>query len=145
MTAAINVASSSVFSSFLRANDFSLKRFPRSAANSEELVSVERLDDVLARLGGNVNQRRLFLKLDTQGYDLEVFNGLGRYQDQIAVMQSEVSLVTIYEGMPHWTESINAYERAGLFVAGMFPVTRDRAGRVIEYDCLLVRNWSTQA
>ena len=56
------------------------------------------------------------------------------------VMQSEVSLMTIYNGMPHWTESIEMYERAGLHVAGMFPVTRDATGRIIEYDCLLVRS-----
>jgi FkbM family methyltransferase len=139
-TATIHVASSSEFSSFLRANDFSLKRFPRSAAHPDEVVSVERLDDVLERLAGDVGQRRLFLKLDTQGYDLEVFRGLGQYAEQVAIMQSEVSLVNIYDGMPHWTDSIDAYERAGLHVAGMFPVTRDREGRIIEYDCLLVRS-----
>ena len=139
-TATIHVASSSDFSSFLRPNDFSLKRFPRSAAQSDELVSVERLDNVLERLTGDLSQRRVFLKLDTQGYDLEVFSGLGRYADRVAIMQSEVSLVNIYEGMPHWTDSIDAYERAGLHVAGMFPVTRDREGRIIEYDCLLVRS-----
>jgi hypothetical protein len=42
--------------------------------------------------------------------------------------------------MPHGTESIDIYERAGLHVAGMFPVTRDATRRIIEYDCLLVRS-----
>jgi FkbM family methyltransferase len=139
-TAAIHVASRSVFSSFLPANDFSLRRFPRSTVDRTELVAVERLDAVLDRLATVSSERRLFLKLDTQGFDLEVFNGLGRYADQVAVMQSEVSLVNIYDGMPHWTESIDAYERAGLYVAGMFPVARDGNGRIIEYDCLLVRD-----
>jgi hypothetical protein len=83
--------------------------------------------------------KRLFLKLDTQGFDLEVFKGLGMYTDQVSLIQSEVSLLPIYDGMPHWTQSIEAYEQAGFSVAGMFPVTRTRSGRVIEYDCLLLR------
>ena len=53
-------------------------------------------------------------------------------------MQSEVSLIPIYEDMPHWTESIEMYEAAGFGVVGLYPVTRDD-GRVIEYDCLLKR------
>ena len=138
-TATIHVASDTAFSSLLPANEFSRQRFRRSVVLSEEAVCVKRLDDVLAPLLGATGRRRLFLKLDTQGYDLEVFNGLGARLDQVMVMQSEVSLMTIYNGMPHWTESIDMYERAGLHVAGMFPVTRDATGRIIEYDCLLVR------
>jgi len=138
-TASIHVAASTIFSSFLRTSDYSLKEFPRSAASGDEMVSVKRLDDVLDSLVRESAERRLFLKLDTQGFDLEVFRGLGRYRDRVMVMQSEVSLLGIYDDMPHWTESIDAYERAGFAVAAMFPVTRDSMGRVIEYDCLLVR------
>jgi FkbM family methyltransferase len=139
-TGTIHVASDSAFSSFLVANEFSQQHFRRSGTLSEELVRVKRLDDVLAPVLTGTAPRRLFLKLDTQGYDLEVFKGLGKYADQMMMMQSEVSLVPIYEQMPHWTESIATYENAGLYVAGMFPVTRDDAtGRVIEYDCLMVR------
>ena len=141
-TATIHVASDTSFSSLLPANEFSRQRFRRSAVLSEEAVCVKRLDEVLAPLLGTT-RRHLFLKLDTQGYDLEVFNGLGTQVDQVMVMQSEISLVTIYNGMPRWTEAIDTYERAGLHVAGMFPVTRDGDGRIIEYDCLLVRNTTT--
>jgi FkbM family methyltransferase len=38
-TASIHVAASTIFSSFLRTSDFSLKEFPRSAANGDETVS----------------------------------------------------------------------------------------------------------
>jgi hypothetical protein len=53
-------------------------------------------------------------------------------------LQSEVSLIPIYESMPHRTESIAAFEQAGFGIAGMFPVNRAQ-GRVIEYDCVLTR------
>jgi FkbM family methyltransferase len=138
-TATIHVASSTKFSSLLTANEFSRQRFRRSTVDAEELVSVKRLEDVLPSLVDETVPKRLFLKLDTQGYDLEVFKGLGTLADQVVAMQSEVSLIPIYEGTPHWTHSIATYEHAGFHVAGLFPVVRDAAGRIIEYDCLMVR------
>jgi FkbM family methyltransferase len=139
-TASIHVASDSTFSSFLAVNEFSRQRFRRSVVTADQQVSVKRLDDVLTALPGNTISRRIFLKLDTQGFDLEVFKGLGKYAAQVRMLQSEISLVKIYEGMPDWTESLETYRRDGLYVAGMFPVTRDDKARVIEYDCLLVRD-----
>lgn len=139
-TSVMHVASDTVFSSLLAANDFSRQRFRQSIVETEQVVTVRRLDDVLGPVLSARPTSRVFLKLDTQGYDLEVFRGLGQYVGTVAMMQSEVSLIPIYDGMPHWTESIATYERAGFAVAGMFPVNHDTAGRVIEYDCLLVRN-----
>ena len=140
-TATIHVCSDTSFSSFLVPNEFSRARFRRSAVESEEVVCVRRLEDVLEELvGRQLAHKRLFLKLDTQGCDLDVFKGLGRCAPYVKVLQSEVSLVPIYDGMPHWTKSLEAYEESGFHVAGMFPVTRTKSGRVIEYDCVLVRD-----
>jgi len=142
-TATIHVCADTSFSSFFVPNEFSRARFRRSVVQSEEMVFVRRLEDVLVELvGRRITDKRLFLKLDTQGYDLEVFKGLGSCAPCVRVMQSELSLVPIYDGMPHWTKSIEAYEEAGFNVAGMFPVTRTKTGRVIEYDCLLARDQS---
>ena len=55
-------------------------------------------------------------------------------------MQSEVSCIPIYEGMPHLTQQIATYEEAGFASAGMFPVTWDHETlAVIEFDVLMVR------
>lgn len=86
---------------------------------------------------------RVFLKMDTQGYDTAVFEGLGTALAHVVLLQSEVSLIPIYAGMPHWTESIATYEKNGFGVVGMFPVSRD-SSRVVEYDCLLVK-WNRKA
>ena len=142
-TATINVCSDTSFSSLLVPNEFSRARFRRSTVESEEVVYVRRLEAVLMELvGRRIADKRIFLKLDTQGCDLEAFKGIGTCAPYVHMMQSEVSLVPIYDGMPHWTKNIEAYEAAGFNIAGMFPVTRTKAGRVIEYDCLLVRDQS---
>lgn len=133
----MHVARDTIFSSLLPVNAYSVGQFDQSVTLREEVVTIRRLDDVLNELVSGLPDRRILLKMDTQGYDLEVFNGLGACLPLVRAVLSEVSLIPIYDGMPHWTDTVECYERAGFRVVGMFPVTRDH-GRVIEYDCLLV-------
>lgn len=138
-TQTMNVCRRTELSSLLKTNQYCTGRFGENAApTGQEVVSVRRLDDALDELVPDCARRRIFLKMDTQGYDLEVFKGLGDKLQHVVAIQSEVSLIPIYEGMPHWTDSISSYEKAGFGVAGLFPVTFDGC-RVIEFDCLLVR------
>lgn len=138
-TQTMNVYRRTELSSFLKTNAYGTGHFGENAAiTGQETVPVRRLDEVLDEVAPDWNRKRIFLKMDTQGYDLEVFKGLGNKLDHVVAIQSEVSLIPIYEGMPHWTDSILFYERAGFGVAGFFPVTLD-ACRVIEFDCLIVR------
>jgi FkbM family methyltransferase len=137
-TKTLNVSDQTVFSSFLKTNEYCTKRFGRGAIGTQaEMVSVRRLDRVLDDIAPGIESKRTFIKMDTQGYDLEVFKGLGTRLESVVAFQSEVSLVPIYEGMPHWTESISTYEQSGFGVVGMYPVTRD-SWRIIECDCLLM-------
>ena len=86
-----------------------------------------------------MDQARIYLKLDTQGYDLKVFSGTERLRKIIFALQSEMSILPIYEGLPHVTESIAVYEKAGFEIAGMYPISLDNATlRMIEFDCLMV-------
>jgi len=140
ITQIMNVYPGTELSSFLKTNAYCKGKFGADAATAEQqVVSVRRLDDVLDELDPDCHGKRIFLKMDTQGYDLEVFKGLGNKLKHVVAIQSEVYLIPIYEGMPHWSDSISFYERAGFAVAGLFPVTVDES-RVIEYDCLMVRN-----
>lgn len=136
----INVSHRTVFSSMLKTNDYCSRQFGElSLGTKEEVVSVRRLDKVLNEIIPEIDGKRIFLKMDTQGFDLEVFAGLGGALSHVCAIQSEVSLVPLYEGIPHWLETISAYEQKGFGVVGMFPVNRD-SNRVIEYDCVLVRD-----
>ena len=135
----IFVSNRTVFSSLLKANDFSAQKFGADSQQStQEIISIRRLDEFAKEAKLSLAGKRIFLKLDTQGYDQYAFNGAGALLSQVQMMQSEVSAIPIYEGMPRWTDAIASYENAGFGVCGMFPVSRD-AGRVIEFDCLLAR------
>ncbi|MCL5945311.1 MAG: FkbM family methyltransferase [Planctomycetes bacterium] len=139
-TANINVARFGTFSSFLKTSAFCDKHFgPDAAGMTVESVMVRRLDEVLAEVAPNLPQRRPFLKLDTQGFDLRVLKGLGDKLDRFFAIQCEISMIPLYEGMPHWTETISFLERAGFSVVGFTPIVEDRLA-VVEFDCLMIRS-----
>ena len=102
-------------------------------------VEIRRLDEVLPKLIAAIGSPRIFLKMDTQGFDSQVFEGAGACLDQIMGLQSEISVVPLYDGMPHYTESLARYERFGFELTNLFVVNRTRDGRVVEYDCVMAR------
>ncbi len=127
-------------SSLLPATEFGAGRYEQLQQASTQAVQVRRLDEVWDEVTGHVPDCRPYLKLDTQGFDLEAFAGLGERVKELVGMQSEVALLKIYEGMPRMTEALAVYEAAGFEVSGMFPVSRERrTGRVLEFDCVMIR------
>jgi FkbM family methyltransferase len=128
-------------SSLLPATSFGARRHPRLRKPVAVDVQVRRLDAILDEVLAPVADPRPYLKLDTQGYDLEAFAGLGQRVADFIGMQSEVALLQIYEGMPRMPEALAAYEAAGFEITALYPVSRDmRTGRVLEFDCVMVRD-----
>lgn len=131
---------SGTMSSLLPPSEFGNRRYKRFKKMQSEQVSVRRLDGMLDEVLDGIPRPRPYLKLDTQGFDLEAFHGLGDRVAQFVGMQSEVALLQIYEGMPRMAQALEVYEAAGFEITGMFPVSReDRTGRVLEFDCVMVR------
>jgi FkbM family methyltransferase len=135
----IHVTQGTQFSSFLNSSAHCVEMGDQARKVKDEQVSIRRLDEFLKESVPDFRQRRIFLKVDTQGFDVEVIKGLGEQIGHISALQSEVSIIPLYEGMPHWTESVAFLEESGFVIAGMFPVTLDWL-RVIEFDCLMVRD-----
>lgn len=103
-------------------------------------VPLRRLDALLPELG--VDERkleRIFLKVDTQGWDLEVIKGAEGMLDKILVLQTELSFKPIYENQPPYRDVLDHLEPLGFEVAGLYPVVRDFNWSFIEADCVLCR------
>ena len=103
-------------------------------------VTIKRLEDALAEYIP-VSDPHIFLKMDTQGYDLQVFNGGGTLAG-VDLLQSEISVIPLYDGMPHFTKSLLRYEQAGFSLLDLFIVGRKGGGLtgpICEYDALLAR------
>ncbi|MFI5824252.1 FkbM family methyltransferase [Streptomyces rishiriensis] len=126
--------------SLLSASDYGKDRYSRFAQADTEEIRVRRLADVMDEALEGLAEPRPFLKMDTQGYDLEVFAGGGERIAEFVGLQSEVAVLKLYEGSPGMGEAVAAYEAAGFGITGMYPVTREATtGRVIEFDCVLMR------
>lgn len=127
-------------SSLLPASEYGLNRSRRLAGVRTETVPVRRLDRLLDDAVAGIDDPRVFLKMDTQGFDLRVFRGAGDRIKEVLGLQSEVACLTLYDGMPRYLEAIAAYEQAGFEVTGMFPVTAELDTlRVLEFDVVMVR------
>jgi hypothetical protein len=129
-------------SSVLPVSDFGRSWHERLRGEStRQTVRVRRLADLFDEIVDGIAEPRVFLKLDTQGYDLLAFRGVGERIGEVCAMMSEVSAVPIYDGMPRFLEQVAEYEAAGFELAGMYPVTLHRETlRVIEFDAVLVRS-----
>jgi FkbM family methyltransferase len=108
-------------------------------AVSVQEVEVNRLEDVLPALLREVSDPRIFLKIDTQGFDLPVLRGAGSWLPRILGLQSEVSVVPIYENMMPYTDALAAYHGMGFELMHLQVVNRTGSGGVLEYDCLMAR------
>jgi len=140
-TLPINVPDSTGFASFLRPNDYCRERFPVAHWDGRTvIVRVERLESLYADVVAGIERPRVFLKMDTQGWDSAVLAGAGQPLADVVALQSEVSVIPIYDGMRSITESIAYYNALGFELTNLFPVTFDAEDmRVIEYDCVMRR------
>lgn len=135
--ATINVSRFNQCSSFLGASKYGLEIMSNLEVEGTEEVDVRTLASFLE--GGAIQGAgRILLKMDTQGFDLEVFRGAMPIRDQLCCLLSELSLLPVYEGMPDFSESLDTFRRAGFSVAGFFPITRNAALALNEVDCVLV-------
>jgi FkbM family methyltransferase len=140
-TQPFNVMKHDVFSSFLVPDNSHTQQFDAfNAVARVEQVSVHRLDAMIDEIAERTGARNFFLKLDTQGFDLEVIKGAEGCLPRVRGIQSEIAVKPIYKHMPDYLASMQTFEQKGFDVTGLFAVTRDKALRAVEFDCTLVNS-----
>lgn len=141
---AINVTKDTHFASFKTPSQAGLSATgntqmrANAAVERIEEVEVLRLDELLTKHCAERPDANIYLKVDTQGFDLQVIAGIGEWRNHVLAMQSEISMLPLYEGMPTYAESVETFGNLGFDVTGFFPVSRDEMLRVIEFDCTLI-------
>ena len=113
------------------------------AAGDLQRIEIRRLDETLGACLEGLSSPRLFMKIDTQGFDLAVIEGAGAALDKMLALQTEVALKPIYADMQ--TTLCNVIPRLqarGFGVSGLFPVSRNKTDglQIIELDCVMTRN-----
>lgn len=145
-TASINVTRSPGLNSFLKPASSGVDGYWTEGEVVEtQDVRIARLDDIFTGLQQAHQFHNPYLKLDTQGFDLEVLKGGMNSLAAFNALQTEASVKPIYEGMPRYTEMLKFGEDMGYALSGMFPVTHDDALRLIEFDCVMLNTARIQS
>lgn len=135
----INVMKSDDFSSFLAPADGVEGEYKeKCSVDHTETVATRRLDGLLDEALAGHEQARIYLKMDTQGFDLKVVEGASGVLHRVRALQTEVAVQRLYQGMPDFVEAIQTLSAEGFEVTGLFPVSRDARLRVVEFDCIMV-------
>lgn len=93
----INISKNSQSSSLLDMNYEHLKAAPYSEYYSYDEITVHQLDSVLENLIDGA-EKRILLKIDTQGYEKKVLDGAIISLFKIIGIQLEMSVVELYKG-----------------------------------------------
>lgn len=121
--ASFNIMNVSLFNSFRKPSEKQTSHYQGANKIYKTItVKVERLDEIFSALKNEHRFNRVFLKMDTQGYDTQVFRGAERIHSEIWGLQSEVPIQKIYEDMEDWADQIDIYRACGYEIAGMYAV-----------------------
>ncbi|MCD4527410.1 FkbM family methyltransferase [Nocardioides sp. cx-173] len=138
--AAFNVMNSDQFSS-LMAPAGGAEHITGEANRVSRQVQVRLMTaaDVLSTYHERLGFENAFLKMDTQGHDMEVVAGAGPWLSRIVGLQSELSVQALYEGAPRFDVVLKAYEDLGFVLSALFPNNGGNFPAMLEMDCVMHR------
>jgi hypothetical protein len=106
-------------------------------------VKVSTLEIELSKWRQELGFSRPFLKMDTQGHDVQVALGAGDKLREFVGLQSELAIRRLYANSPSYIEAIQFYEDMGFTLSAFVP---NNAGTwtysfpyLIEMDCIMFR------
>jgi FkbM family methyltransferase len=140
----INITESSLLSSFLNPNNFGKEKFKEMKVSQKETVNKITIDSFMETQIDGLDRRKIFLKMDTQGYDLKVFQGALNTISYTVCLLSELSLIPLYTGMPNYIDTLREYEKQGFAVTGLYPIVRMNNQAIIEIDAMFINNKNTK-
>ena len=133
----INLAQNSASSSVLPMLDAHLAAAPHSRYIGKETVPLRRLDDLLV---STVGGRKIFLKLDVQGFEGCVLNGAEQVLRKALALQLEMSLLPLYEGEILMLEMCQYLREKRFALWDLEPGFRDpTTGRLLQMDAVFTR------
>lgn len=134
----IHIAGNSVSSSVLNMLEAHSSAAPESTYVGSERVPLRRLDVAAERFV--TPESRLFLKIDTQGYEDRVLAGAPQLLARAAGIQLEMSLVPLYEGQRQFDELYQMLKGLGFRLWHVTPAFVDpRSGRMLQLDATFFR------
>lgn len=124
-------------SSILEMNDLHKEAFPLTRNTTKEEVKIKRLDDLLTDLRIEQN---ILLKIDVQGYEMNVLQGSEKSLSKIEMIIVETSFNELYKNQPLFEEIYNfLVKRKFLFRGVLDQVYDQRDGKILQADAIFIK------
>jgi FkbM family methyltransferase len=137
-TRLIHISGNSYSSSFLPMLQRHIRSAPQSQYIGSEMVTVERLDALRPHL--LVPGDRVYMKIDVQGFEREVLRGAIETLKQIMLLETELSIVPLYENGVLLPYMIRLLRRLGfVIVAFDHDFVDPCTGEVLQINGFFVR------
>jgi len=135
----IHVAGNSVSSSLLQMLPLHATGAPKSVYVRSEKTPMVTLDSLVGKI--IPSDRRIFCKLDVQGYEAKVLAGAVKLLKNTIGLQLELSLAPLYQGQPTFGELLDTMSRSGFEIFGFVPGFVDpSSGRMLQVDGVFFRS-----
>ena len=115
---------------------FKEKDFHLFDVSKTETVECDTLSSSLKAL--NINTLD-YLKIDTQGAELEILKGLGEYRPLI--INTEVQVIQMYKNVPDWSELINYLSKLNYMTCEWKEIGSHSTRSPAEMDMLFIPNY----
>lgn len=135
----INISKNSVSSSILNfEGNVSVNASPETIFIDKEEIILKRIDTFMEeeKIAG-----KIFLKIDAQGFESKILDGVGECFDRIFAIQLELSYVALYEGEKLFDEMKTAIESKGFYLSSLQNGFTDPAdGKLLQLEGIFFRD-----
>jgi len=124
-------------SSILEMDPFHRKTFPETRHARRVKVPIALLDDFLPKMK---IKKQALLKIDVQGFELNVLKGGVKLLEQVDYLFLEVTYHTLYKGQPLFGDIYEYLNKRGFDFAGnLDTLTSPENGAILQSDALFIR------
>jgi len=132
----IHISGSADSSSLLAISKRQNEIFPGTAEVGVESIEVDRLS---SRIDFNSLSSPIFMKIDVQGFELQVLAGCDDVIKRIDTVYVECSFKELYVEQASANDVINYLLDLGFMLNGVYNVVHDDAGQCVQADMLFSR------
>ena len=136
-TAEIHVSKADDSSSLLPIGELQQGLYPGTGERETRSVDVKPLDAFVNEVD---ILKPAFLKIDVQGYELQVLKGCQSLLQCFAYVYVECSFVELYQGQAFADDVIRFLHQHGFVLSGLFNLDYDKKGLPVQGDFLFERN-----
>jgi FkbM family methyltransferase len=134
-TTSMNVSKKSVFSSILPISNSLVRIFPDSSYVDKEEIKVKKLDTFFN--DDRQLEDKIFLKIDTQGYEKYILEGAEKFLNKVAGIQLELSLKgTLYQGEFLMKEAMDFLSTKGFTLVALEPLSGMLKSELLQADAI---------